>query len=269
MSVAVRLKPLLEWSNAVLVKQGMYAADAEIVSRRLIEAELLGITSGSLYWLPRIVAAMDVGDIDPRAEIVTVTDLPALAVLDGSTGVGQVAITKALLLGVEKAKAVGSATIVAKNSRPLGDPTACLAVATLAGCVAGIMTACKAQTEPWPISSCSAWGWPGADGGLVASKLQNSDLFGTLPTALGGTKPAAVKKKLFRDDAEHVCVVIDPAKCRPIAEFHSVATSAVDANARPAWVFDVAQWPATAEFSDLVVEELREAAKSMRIKNEW
>ena len=82
MPIAVRLKPLLEWSNAVLVKQGMYAAEAEIVSRRLIEAELLGCTAGGLRWLPRIVSAMDVGDIDPRAEIVTVTDLPALAVLN-------------------------------------------------------------------------------------------------------------------------------------------------------------------------------------------
>lgn len=269
MSVAVRLKPILEWSNAVLVKQGMYAADAEIVSRRLIEAELLECTAGGLRWLPRIVAAMDVGDIDPRAQIVTVSDLPALAVLDGSTGVGQVAITKALELGVEKAKAVGSATIVVKNSRPLGDPTACLAVATSAGCVAGIMMACKPQIEPWPIGSCSAWGWPGADGSLVASELQNSDLFGTLPTVLGGTKPAAVKKKLFRDDAEHLCTVIDPSKCRPMAEFHSIVASAVDASARPAWMFDVAQWPATAEVSDVVAEELREAAKSMRIKDEW
>lgn len=268
MSVAVRLKPLLEWSNAVLVKQGMYAADAEIVSRRLIEAELLGFTAGGLRWLPRIVAAMDVGDIDPRAGIVTVTDLPALAVLDGSTAAGQVAITKALLLGVEKAKAVGSATIVVKNSRPLGDPTAYLAVATSAGYVAGIMTTCKPEQEPWPIGPRSVWGGPTADQTLVTMETSR-EIAGILPTALGGTKPALVKKKLFRDDAEHVCVVIDPAKCRPLAEFQETAAGSGKTQALPAWVFDVAQWPATAEVLEIAVEELREAETAMRVKGEW
>jgi len=271
--LSIRPALLLKWMNALLVKQGMYAADAEIVSRRLIEAELLEQVSGGLRWLPRLLSAMDLGDIDPRAQIVTLLDLPALAVLDGSTGVGQVAITQALQLGVAKATAVGSATIVVKNSRPIGDPRVGLAAATAHGCIAGVFTTCKAQTDPWPVGPSSVWGWSTAESPLVTSGVNLSNDLPTivLPTALAGTKSAAEKKKFFTDDAEYVCIVIDPAKCRPKAEFQVMAehTAGKHIIGSPAWIFDSAQWPELVDISEIAVRELRDFAASARMPAEW
>ncbi len=271
----VKLETLKAWIVKLLVKKGMFAAEAEIVALRLIESELLGRPAGGLRWLPRLLDAMDVGDIDPRARLVTLTDLPALLVIDGSTGVGQVVITRALELAVKKANAAGSATVVIKNSRPLGDPTACLATATSAGFVAGILTTSKAETDPWPIGPSTAWGWPGDGSPLLttaASEPFHADVYADVIAAgLGGKKTSSRKKRLFADDAEHVCWVTDVSKCISVEQFQSVTKPATETEAVTAlpWIFDVGQWPECAMLSEVVVTEMRELATTARAPAEW
>lgn len=271
----VKLAALKTWMVKLLVKKGMFAAEAEIVALRLIESELLGRPAGGLRWLPRLLEAMDVGDIDPRARLVTLTDLPALLVIDGSTGAGQVVITRALELAVKKAQAVGSAAVVIKNSRPLGDPTACLAAATSAGCVAGIMTTCKAETEPWPIGPRTVWGWLGEGSPLAtmaALAPANADpIADVLASGLGGKKISSRKKRLFADDAEHACWVTDVSKCAPVEQFQAVTRPAIESEAvtAPPWIFDAAQWPESALFAEGVVAELNELAAASRVVADW
>lgn len=273
--VVVKLAPLRGWIVRLLVKQGMYEADAQLTAQRLVESELLGRPAGGLQWLTRLWSAIDLGDVDPRAQLVTLTDLPALAVIDGGTGVGQVAVTRAVELGVKKARVVGAAVVVVRNSRPIGDPAVFLAVATSSGCLAGVMSACKHEREPWPIGACTVWGWPGRDSPLITSSQppqMADDLFaGILPAALCGKKTAALKKRLFADDAEHVCFLIDLSRCNSRDSFEQVAGQAGD-NAlqhAPAWVFDSLQWPETAEISATTVAELRELATAARVATDW
>jgi hypothetical protein len=272
---SVRLPLLRAWVQRLLVKKGMYAAEADIAALRLIESDLLGRPGGGLRWLPRLLSALDLGDIDPRAELVALVDLPALAVIDGGTGVGQVALVHALHLAMKKASAVGSGTVVVKNSRPVGDPTACLASATSTGCVAGILTTCKRESEPWPIGPCTVWGWPGTDSPLATSAeppAMDADLLAdVLVAGLAGTKPAVRKKRLFADDAEYICCAIDVSKCTERDQFVGVANVAIGVNGltAPAWIFDSAKWPEIAEIRTEVVGELRELATSEKIPAEW
>ena len=49
----------------LLVKNRMFAADAEIAAKRMIEADLRGIVSHGSRTLVRYLPAMDVADIDP------------------------------------------------------------------------------------------------------------------------------------------------------------------------------------------------------------
>lgn len=105
----------------LLQRKGMFVAEAEIVAERMIDADDHGRPHDGAGSLPEILDAMDLGDIDPRARVITISETPAIAVLDGSTGVGHVATTKAMLLAVEKAAAVGTGTVIIRNSRPCGD----------------------------------------------------------------------------------------------------------------------------------------------------
>lgn len=105
----------------LLIRKGMFAAEADIAIDRLIDTEVLGRHEHGLRTLPRLLEAMDSGDIDPRARVLTTVDFPAGALLDGSTGMGHVAVSRAMTLAVEKAREVGMAVVAIRNSQPCGE----------------------------------------------------------------------------------------------------------------------------------------------------
>src|SRR5689334_5991422 len=98
----------------LLTKKGMYQAEAKLAASRLVEADLRGIHSHGTRALHRYLDGMDAGDIDPRAQVLTVRETPAIAVLDGGKGLGHVAATKGMQLAIAKAKAVGTGTVVVR-----------------------------------------------------------------------------------------------------------------------------------------------------------
>lgn len=270
----VRLAGLKEWMISLLVKQGMFAAEAEMVALRLIASELMERPAGGVRWLPRLLAAMDVGDIDPRAKPVTVHDLPNLTVIDGGTGVGQSALHYALGLAVRKVQSTGSTVVAIRNSRPVGDPTACLHTATIAGCLAGIMMSCKRETEPWPIGPCSVWGHSCLNG-LITSTATQSFLTDSLADAMAagsvGTKTSRRKKKLFADDAEYLCFVTDLSQCGNPTQLHQAVEDVVESAPPPLTSRYLREefWPETAQFPNVAVNELRDLAKMSKVAAEW
>lgn len=268
----VRLVELKRWMIALLVKQGMFAAEAEIVALRLLESELMGRPAGGVRWLPLLLSAMDVGDIDPRARMITLVDQPALLVVDGSTGVGQVTLTQALRHAVNKAASCGAATVILRNSRPVGDPISCLAAATSQGFLAGMMHTCKRQLEPFPIGPGEVWAWPSMNGPLETTAVAPSaehPLADAIAAGLGGSKSSAMKKKLFRDDAEVVCFLTKISAITEVERFQQVSQQAINLFSPPSWIFDDGQWPQTAEFAATAVDELRDLAKTSRTEANW
>lgn len=272
-TAAVRLSALKEWMIALLVQQGMFAAEAEIVALRLIASELMERPAGGVRWLPRLVAAIEMGDIDPRAKPVTVRDMPALTVIDGGTGVGQSTLHFALGLAVQKVQSTGSTVVAIRNSRPVGDPAACLHTATIAGCLAGIMMSCKKETEPWPIGPCTVWGYPCLEG-LITSTPASSQLADPLADAMAagfGSKTSRRKKKLFGDDAEYLCFVTDVSQSGDQPRFQQAVREVVEvAPPPPASCFLWDQfWPETAQIPSIAVNELRELGKSSKVEADW
>ena len=67
----------------ILEKKGMFGVEAEIGAARMVEADLRGIQSHGSRALPRYIEAMDRGEIDPRAQVLTERETPAMAVLNG------------------------------------------------------------------------------------------------------------------------------------------------------------------------------------------
>src|SRR3954447_20864588 len=101
--VVVQADDLTELMVHMLTKKGMYEAEARIGAARLIEADLRGIHSHGSRAIWRYLEDIDNGGIDPRAEVLTVRETPAMAVLDGGKGLGHVAATKGMQLAIEKA----------------------------------------------------------------------------------------------------------------------------------------------------------------------
>jgi LDH2 family malate/lactate/ureidoglycolate dehydrogenase len=158
---------LKEFLTKLLVKKGMFAAEAQIVVARLLEADLRGIQSHGCRMVPQYLRAMDAGQIDPRGQILTVTSTPAMAVLDGGRAMGHLAATKAMQLAIDLARSVGTGTVAVKNSQHFGAASVYALMAVQAGMI-GYCTTSTAHATVAPYGSRSAgtannafaWGAP-------------------------------------------------------------------------------------------------------------
>ena len=167
--VVVAADALRELLAKMFVRKGMFRAEADVGAARLVEADLRGIHSHGSRAVGKYLEAMDTGDIDPRAQVLTVTETPAMAVLDGGTGLGHVAATKAMQLAIEKAREVGTGTVVVKRSQHLG----ATGVYAMLAAEAGMIGYCTTNTGP---ATVAAYGSRSAGGGQQC-------------VCLGGTQP--------------------------------------------------------------------------------
>lgn len=139
----------------LLQRKGMFVAEAEIVADRMIDADLRGRHRFGVGALSDYLEAMDLGDIDPRARMITISETTAIANVDGSTGMGHVAATRAMSMAVEKASAVGTGMVVIRNSRPCGDLDVIARLAACHGLIGFVASSEDPDTTPvhglvWP-----------------------------------------------------------------------------------------------------------------------
>lgn len=111
------LQPVVE---KLLVKSSMFQFDAKVAAERMLEADLYGVPSHGVSLLCRLLNAMEMGDIDPRARVLTVQEAPCFAVLVGSRAIGSVAASKGALLAGSKAKEHGVGVVAIGDSQTLG-----------------------------------------------------------------------------------------------------------------------------------------------------
>jgi hypothetical protein len=227
--VSVSRTAVQTWMLKVLQRKGMFAAEAEIVALRLLEAEQQGRGAWGLALLPELVSAMDLGDIDPRARTLTVLDLPAAAILDGSTGAGQVGATKAMQLAIQKAHTAGIGMVIVKNSQPCGDVRRYAELAAQAGCIGFCTTNSGKAVLPAerPVLSVhpQAWALPAGDAHLVSLQTLDAQepllspaagarglLSLVLTAGLTAARAPYQKKKSspYGAGAEHFCLAIQP-----------------------------------------------------------
>lgn len=170
----VPVDALREFVIRVLVKKSVFQFDAQTTADRLLEADLRGLSGHGVRSLPGYVEIMDLGDIDPRARVLVEHETPAIARLDGSRALGQVAASKAMDLAIQKAQAVGTGTVVVHHSQHLGAASVYAVLAAKAGLigfctsstggvrVAAAGSACAATANaPW------AWAIPTAEGSPI------------------------------------------------------------------------------------------------------
>ncbi|MCA8986827.1 MAG: Ldh family oxidoreductase [Planctomycetaceae bacterium] len=108
--------------SAILVKKGMYAVEAETVAARMVDADRIGRPIDGALSILKAVRSIDLGDIDPRAIAMTISETAASAYLDANEGMGHVPASKAVHLAVQKAEIEGIAMTVIRNSQSLGSP---------------------------------------------------------------------------------------------------------------------------------------------------
>jgi LDH2 family malate/lactate/ureidoglycolate dehydrogenase len=226
----------------LLQRKGMFAAEAEIVAERMIEADLRQRPADGTGSLAEYLEAMDLGDIDPRARTLTVSETPAIAVLDGSTGMGHVAATRAMLMCVEKAIAVGTGCVSVRNSRLCGDLGGIVRLAANQGLI-GLITTSFDEGESGAADEINmAWAIPAPDGAVPLVERGRSRhpdgelsiLCSVLSAGLAGADPHPRKRKAVRvaNTVEYGLMAVSPDKFGTRDAFH--------AKWKPLWSNDAA-----------------------------
>ena len=157
--------------KTVLIRKGMFEAEADIAADRMVEADLRGIFSHGSRCISKYCEAMDDGNIDPRATSITLTETPAIAVIEASGGLGHVSATRGMQLAISKAREIGTGTVVIKKGQHFGAAATYVQLAIDAGMVGFCTTSTGTATvaaygsqEPGTANNALAWGIPTGSG---------------------------------------------------------------------------------------------------------
>ena len=99
---------------------GISDAESEVVTRSMIDANLVGHDSHGIIHLPKYVHEIEESLIQPGAPIEVKRESPSMAALDGNWGFGPVIATHAMKLAVEKAKATDVSSVTISRSNETG-----------------------------------------------------------------------------------------------------------------------------------------------------
>lgn len=104
----------------VFKKLNIPTAEAEIVTRSMVDANRVGHDSHGVIHLPKYVRELEAGLIQPGASIETLHESASIAVLDGNWGFGPVIATRAVELAIEKAKQTDISSVVVSRCNEVG-----------------------------------------------------------------------------------------------------------------------------------------------------
>lgn len=107
-------------ASRILQAAGVSAEDAELIATELKDANLMGHDSHGVMRLMQYVDYVEKGYIKPDGRFEVVKDGPAFAIVNGHSHFGQVTATKSLRLGLEKAREMGTATVMLRNCNHVG-----------------------------------------------------------------------------------------------------------------------------------------------------
>ena len=115
----------------VFQKLNIPAAEAEIVTRSMVDANRVGHDSHGVIHLRKYARELEAGLIQPGAPIETLHESASIAVLDGNWGFGPVIATRAVELAMAKAKQTDISSVAVSRCNEVGrlGGYACLAAA--------------------------------------------------------------------------------------------------------------------------------------------
>ena len=115
------------------------AAEAEIVTRSMVDANRVGHDSHGVIHLPKYVRELEEGLIQPGAPTETLHESASIAVLDGNWGFGPVIATRAVELAIQKAKQTDVSSVAVSRCNEVGRLGGYACLAADAGMIALLM----------------------------------------------------------------------------------------------------------------------------------
>ena len=106
--------------ESVCAAAGSERAEATLIARRLVDANLAGHDSHGVIRLPRYISNLAKGGVVANRHATVALDTGALIVVDGNNGFGQVVGGEAMAIGIAAAKRNGACVLALRHSAHLG-----------------------------------------------------------------------------------------------------------------------------------------------------
>ena len=116
----VTTKELTSICLNVFQKHNVPPDKAEVVTRSMVDANLVGHDSHGVIHLPKYVRELEAGLIQPNAPTETVHESASVAVLDGNWGFGPVIATRAVEMAIQKAKQTDISSVAVSRCNEVG-----------------------------------------------------------------------------------------------------------------------------------------------------
>lgn len=116
----IKEKPLCEIVAEIMRHGGSENAEAELVSRHLVDANLAGHDSHGVGMLPKYVEDLQAGLVKPNVRPSLVKDDRAVMIFDAHLGYGRPAAQAAMAVGLERCLETGVVLLALRRSHHLG-----------------------------------------------------------------------------------------------------------------------------------------------------
>lgn len=137
------------FGRRLLVAHGLSEQDAAIMAGCLVRADLRGVDTHGLQFLPQYLDRVRRGLVNPKPNLVVERATPMIGSLDGQNGYGFVVATKAMAAAIEMAKEFGVGIVSARRSTHFG-MAACYTLQALeAGLISFVFTNASRAMPPW------------------------------------------------------------------------------------------------------------------------
>jgi LDH2 family malate/lactate/ureidoglycolate dehydrogenase len=143
-----RKEQLVTLTSRLAQAAGMSAGDAHIFADALVDADVHGVSTHGLSRLNIYLRRIELGLIEPRAELAVDRERGSVLALDAGNGVGQVQAVKALEMLLPRAEKNGIAAATIRNSQHFGALSYYSNRAAERGCVLLAMTNCEPAMSP-------------------------------------------------------------------------------------------------------------------------
>lgn len=111
---------IVKASTEIFIAAGTSTDNARIVAELLAEANSTGHDSHGIIRIPQYLTAVEKGEIVTDAEVEILQENPVTATVDGQWGFGQVTMSRAVEVGMDKAEKLGLSAVAVRHANHIG-----------------------------------------------------------------------------------------------------------------------------------------------------
>jgi LDH2 family malate/lactate/ureidoglycolate dehydrogenase len=137
------------FGRRLLLAHGLSEKDATTVASCLVRADLRGVDTHGLQYLPHYLDRVRRGLINPKPDLKVDRVTPMIGGLDGDNGFGFVVATKAMATAIEMAREFGVGIVTARRSTHFGMAANYVLQAMDAGMIGLVFTNASPGMPPW------------------------------------------------------------------------------------------------------------------------